>query len=447
MALVVGGEIITEGTRMGAATYIGRVGGLAVALGVGTAIATGHGIAAADDTDSAAANTQIHRHVLGHVVGNRINRHQYDDEIDNRYRAHGRQQDVIDDIDDGGVDRLDNHHRHWHRRCDGGRRNPHRTQHRPAPAPITPDESDTPTKTPDADPPPKTDDTKETTDTTPADKGSSGGALTTPSTAKSGTPTPSAGTGTTDPGDPADTIQKTDKVAVFATARTLAAATAPRTLSAMTAAQVAQPSATALTAPVATAPPHPLTSVVKVVSSVLNWAMNFAPTAPAQPTLAWTLLAFARREIDNLLAAMDPTSAPSTAGVALETTSLALSAAAVNPRPGFPYPGQQLSPSTSFVDWVTGNYLPNDTFDRFGIWGTDVGTMWDNGIPDDPSTPINEHQVLVAFGDTFGGPNMTGTWRLNTLFRSSDLTLADGMAVPPGQWLNGNMFGGSPLWE
>lgn len=72
--------------------------------------------------------------------------------------------------------------------------------------------------------------------------------------------------------------------------------------------------------------------------------------------------------------------------------------------------------------------------------------MWDNGIPDDPTTPINEHQVLIAFGDTFGGPNMTGTWRLNTLFRSSDTNLSDGMTIPAGQWLNGNMFGGSPLW-
>ena len=34
---------------MGAAAYIGRVGGLAVALGVGTAMATGHGVALADD--------------------------------------------------------------------------------------------------------------------------------------------------------------------------------------------------------------------------------------------------------------------------------------------------------------------------------------------------------------------------------------------------------------
>ncbi len=55
--------------------------------------------------------------------------------------------------------------------------------------------------------------------------------------------------------------------------------------------------------------------------------------------------------------------------------------------------------------------------------------------------------MLIAFGDTFGGPNMTGTWRLNTLFRSSDTDLSNGMTVPDGQWYNGNMFGGAPLWE
>ena len=34
--------------------------------------------------------------------------------------------------------------------------------------------------------------------------------------------------------------------------------------------------------------------------------------------------------------------------------------------------------------------------------------MWDNGIADDPTTPINEHQMLIAFGDTFGADDMTG---------------------------------------
>jgi D-arabinan endo alpha-(1,5)-arabinofuranosidase len=45
---------------------------------------------------------------------------------------------------------------------------------------------------------------------------------------------------------------------------------------------------------------------------------------------------------------------------------------------------------------MTGNYLPNNTFQRFSIWVTDVEVMWDNGIADDPDTPITEHQVLIA---------------------------------------------------
>ena len=84
-------------------------------------------------------------------------------------------------------------------------------------------------------------------------------------------------------------------------------------------------------------------------------------------------------------------------------------------------------------------------FQGFDIWGTDVGVMWDNGIPDDPNTPVNEHQVLIAVGDTFGDANMTGYWRNNTILRSGDMVLGDGMSIPDGEWFNGNMFGGAPL--
>lgn len=42
---------------MGAARFIGRVGGLAVALGVGVAVSSGHGVAFADVGDSGAADS------------------------------------------------------------------------------------------------------------------------------------------------------------------------------------------------------------------------------------------------------------------------------------------------------------------------------------------------------------------------------------------------------
>ena len=40
---------------MGAARYVGRIGGLAVALGIGTALLTGYGVASADDTSTSTA--------------------------------------------------------------------------------------------------------------------------------------------------------------------------------------------------------------------------------------------------------------------------------------------------------------------------------------------------------------------------------------------------------
>jgi len=102
------------------------------------------------------------------------------------------------------------------------------------------------------------------------------------------------------------------------------------------------------------------------------------------------------------------------------------------------------------VSWVTGGYIYGDptlanTLSRYSIYGTDVGTMWDNGIPDNPATPnINEHQVLIAVGDTFGGPN-SADWRANTILRSSDTDLSNGITIPNGQWYTGNWFGGAPL--
>ena len=52
---------------------------------------------------------------------------------------------------------------------------------------------------------------------------------------------------------------------------------------------------------------------------------------------------------------------------------------------------------------MTGNHPLNNTQNIYGVTGTDIGIMWDNGMVDDPATTdVNEHQVLIAFGDTFG---------------------------------------------
>lgn len=92
--------------------------------------------------------------------------------------------------------------------------------------------------------------------------------------------------------------------------------------------------------------------------------------------------------------------------------------------------------TASRVDWITG---PNtNSYNRFRISGADLGIMWDNGRSGAAK------QVLIAFGDTFGDCSVTDQeWRKNTLFRSADGTLADGMTVPDPQF--DDIYAGSPV--
>ncbi|WP_235435704.1 DUF4185 domain-containing protein [Mycobacterium sp. EPa45] len=158
-----------------------------------------------------------------------------------------------------------------------------------------------------------------------------------------------------------------------------------------------------------------------------------SPLAPGDPPVLWGLLAWARREFDSTVSRLGGTAPGSVPAQSFATAAVAT------------------GPTTTPVAWVTGSgttgpYLltrTNNTGSMFGIGGTDLGIMWDNGIKDDPATPVNEHQVLMAFGDTFSGTGQSGIWRSNTLLRSSDPVLSDGISVAPGQL--GNVFSGSPL--
>lgn len=252
--------------------------------------------------------------------------------------------------------------------------------------------------------------------------------------------------------DPSETIKQASRIAVFADARSLASVQS-QTFSPTTAAFT--PTQNVSTAP--TAPADVFTAVANVVAGAVNLILNpFAgtnPAAPAEPPLIWGLLAFARRELDTFFSAWAGDPAEPAAATTLaqpQLRSLALAATPTQPLYS-PFPNAQVSPSTQFVGWVTGpNVYPDDpllanTLTRYSVYGTDVGVMWDNGIADNPATAINEHQILIAVGDTFGGPNLTGDWRPNTIFRSSDTNLADGIEIPNGQWYTGNMFGGAPL--
>src|SRR5262245_39963545 len=89
-----------------------------------------------------------------------------------------------------------------------------------------------------------------------------------------------------------------------------------------------------------------------------------------------------------------------------------------------PPPGPPSPPGTSLVGWVTGPDSANKTIEKFAITGTDLGIMWDNGDP-------GAHQVLMAFGDTYGYCGVRGQqWRYNTLMRSQDGSLANTIRAP-----------------
>ena len=96
------------------------------------------------------------------------------------------------------------------------------------------------------------------------------------------------------------------------------------------------------------------------------------------------------------------------------------------------------APTTTIVNWVDGPNSPNNTYTRFAISGADLGILWDNG-----QAGAND-QVLMAFGDTFGDCSVSGQqWRSNTLFRSADRNLSDGISVPDPAF--GNVYAGSPV--
>ncbi len=175
------------------------------------------------------------------------------------------------------------------------------------------------------------------------------------------------------------------------------------------AAKPASPAAGVPTAARAAAATDPVSTPKALPVNVSRSTGRFAPNRPVDPVDPSALVALAswtRREPETT----------TTAAPTATTSQTAVTAA----------------PVTTKVGWVTGP--GNGTPARFGIYGTDVGIMWDNGMTGD------QHQVLMIFGDTFSGPNQSGVWRSNVLLRTTDpitRTFATGSLTDP--------FAGSPL--
>lgn len=163
-------------------------------------------------------------------------------------------------------------------------------------------------------------------------------------------------------------------------------------------------------APVAAPAPALSAPVSRMLTRALAAFGAGAPGVPAQSPALWALLAWTRRESARTLVG----SAASRLGTA-DAPTAAVTAADL---------------ATVPIGWVTGQSVPlvvggnrvtqtNNT--RWAnIYGTDLGIMWFNE---------DNQRIQLAFGDTFSGPNMTGTWINNALLLSDDRDLYDGLTL------------------
>lgn len=354
---------------MRAAVHVGRVGGLAVAFGVGFAVLTGTAVASADTTDSDSSSSSSDSKTSDSKTSERAE----------RKRSETRS--------DSGSSKASGSTTQASRAGD--------------------DDDDTEKSS-----------TKTSDEAKPARR----------SQAKKATSEPQAADDSEDAPEPKQAAAKPAETAVT------------QTTTQATAHAVTEPAAQAVTPPAAVEQVRTITLQTfapskRVMAQVLNSVglptstPALPPSAPQQSALLVALMALGtRRDVEART---------------LSTDTARTAAAAAAPIPA----AAVATPVTTRIGWLTGANSINDTVKRFGIAGTDVGVMWDNGITkDNPATTIVEQrQVLIAFGDTFSNPGMTGNWRNNVLFRSADNVLSNGLFVPNGIIHDPGAYSGSPM--
>ncbi|MGX9789674.1 CocE/NonD family hydrolase [Mycobacterium sp. MMS18-G62] len=223
---------------MGAGAYIGRIGGLAIALGIGAAVVTGHGVALADTTDSSGS--------------------------------------VSSSTSTSSTDATDS----------SSTTSSTKTTTDPTAEPQP--TSATATKKPE----PTADSTPPTTKKRPSDS-KPDTSTADPVTKPTKTASPAAKTTASHSDTTASAKTSDDQPDVVSDTEPTALAVTPTTSTANV--EVQQPAVTATTAP-----PDPVEVVTTAVSTVVNAFFNpfagNAPTAPVESPLTWTMLAAARRE-------------------------------------------------------------------------------------------------------------------------------------------------------
>jgi hypothetical protein len=425
------------GSTTSGAAYVGRIGALAVALGIGAALTTGTGVAWADGTDSSTSTSQDSSapsspssssgapssSPSAGASGTAGKPRKPGVVTKPRIPGPGRLTGSLKQTAKAVEDALAKAHKQAQTQAHK------RAQTRPGPQAVTDDDNAAAAESP---------------------------AASSPTTAKGQRQRPTEAKPAVQVPDLAASVQTTSKQlskAVSTTIRTEvttalehAAPTLARPdLRPPAMSEQERPATTILTRvaqPVAVPAPPP--KLAGLVRRLLTAAVGFSPraantpVAPAEPPATWALLAFARREFERAF-----TPGASTALAAPGVTTSAV----INPLPS--------RLDSVPLGWVTGVSNPSGSWPQtnntsgFNIYGTDLGIMWDGG------TWNGQRFVHTAFGDTFSGPNMTGNWRSNVLLISTDHVLGDGLALvqtgPAYQFIPASsrnlfgLFGGSEV--
>ncbi|MDH6246068.1 DUF4185 domain-containing protein [Mycobacterium sp. OTB74] len=202
-----------------------------------------------------------------------------------------------------------------------------------------------------------------------------------------------------------------------------------------------------VTTPQVAAPPVVSTLLAAVGLSPLAAGGN--PVTPQQSPLLWAVMAWARREFDrsvnpsgtrlvsatNAASVVAESTVQPTAAVSPSTTTTTAAATDnLTPKPTVP---SSLSDFTTQLGWVTGTGVT----DHWYVAGTDLGILWNSGYTD---STTGKAIIYALFGDTYSGANMTGDWRNNVLFRTSDTVLSNGLQFSDAMISAGAQYPGDP---
>ncbi|MUL83760.1 MULTISPECIES: DUF4185 domain-containing protein [unclassified Mycolicibacterium] len=209
----------------------------------------------------------------------------------------------------------------------------------------------------------------------------------------------------------------------------------------------AVPAAT-VTAPESTTPKisaPPAVSALLSAAGLAPFGAGTSPVAPAQSPALWAMMAWTRREFARTINPLSArvSSANDAASTVAENEIQPMAAVSPNvavrtddltPKPQVP---SSLASFTDKLGWVTG---PGVT-DHWFVAGTDLGIMWNSGYTD----PVTGKPIIYTlFGDTYSGPGMTGDWRNNVLFRTIDTDLSNGLQFSDAVINAGAQFPGDP---